>query len=202
MIHSAKRELHNHSKRGVVSIPLKLAIFTFAGLAITWLSRRSLRSIRSHGFYRFFAWMTILALILLNVDFWFQTPFKLHQLLSWFLLLSSLLLVIPGVRLLREIGKPDDERADPSLLGMEKTSELVTVGIYQYIRHPLYSSLLFLAWGAFFKHVSWEGEALAVLSSIFLTTTARIEETENLDYFGDEYRDYMDRTKMFVPYLF
>ena len=35
-------------------------------------------------------------------------------------------------------------RENAALLELEKTSRLVTVGLYRYIRHPLYSSLLFL----------------------------------------------------------
>ena len=69
-------------------------------------------------------------------------------------------------------------------------------------RHPLYSSLLFLAWGTFFKHPSWIGVCLAVLATFFLTMTAKVEEGENISFFGDVYRDYMKQTKMFVPFLF
>jgi protein-S-isoprenylcysteine O-methyltransferase Ste14 len=104
--------------------------------------------------------------------------------------------------LLRLLGKPDRERIDPSLVGIEKTTELVTVGIYGYIRHPLYSSLLFLSWGAFFKQPSWAGACLALMATFFLTATAKIEETENMHFFGDVYQTYMEKTKMFIPWLF
>ena len=69
-------------------------------------------------------------------------------------------------------------------------------------RHPLYSSLLFLAWGAFFKHPSWVGVSLVLIATFFLTMTARVEETENMHYFDPAYQSYMKRTKMFVPFLF
>jgi len=156
---------------------------------------------RSHGFYRFFAWEAILALILINIDYWFVDPFSPHQIIAWVLLLISLFMVIQGFNLLRK-GKTDETRADPALLGLEKTAELVTTGVYRYIRHPLYSSLFFLAWGTFFKYPSWVGVALAALASISLSITARIEETENINYWGSEYQNYMERTKMFVPFLF
>jgi protein-S-isoprenylcysteine O-methyltransferase Ste14 len=162
----------------------------------------SLRNFRSHGFYRFFVWEAILVLILLNLDYWFYALFSIHQLISWLLLIISIFLVVHGVQLLHAVGNPDDERTDPSLIGIEKTTELVTVGAYQYIRHPLYSSLLFLAWGTFFKHLSWIGVGLAVLATFFLTMTAKVEEREDVGFFGDVYRDYMKQTKMFVPFLF
>lgn len=75
--------------------------------------------------------------------------------LAWALLAVSLFLVLHGLRLLRTLGKPDQARGDTTLLPLEKTTQLVTVGAYRYIRHPLYSSLLFLAWGACCKHLTW-----------------------------------------------
>jgi len=184
-----------------MSLQFKVVVFIVASVGIVWVSWPSLRDFRSHGSYRFLAWETILALILLNLDYWFQSPFSANQIVSWVLLSISLFLVIHGMQLLRLVGKPDSKRDDPSLLGMEKTSELVMVGAYKYIRHPLYSSLLFLAWGAFFKHFSWLGVFLAALTTLFLTMTAKVEEAENIRFFGIAYQTYMKRTKLFVPYL-
>jgi protein-S-isoprenylcysteine O-methyltransferase Ste14 len=185
-----------------MSFQFKVIIFVVASVGIARLSWSSLRDFRSHGFYRFFAWEAILALILLNLDHWFDQPFSSHQLVSWPLLTISLFLVIHGVQLLRQVGKPDSERNDPSLLGIEKTTELVAVGAYRYIRHPLYSSLLFLAWGAFFKRPSWIGVVLSAITTFFLAMTAKREETENIRFFGPAYQAYMKQTKMFIPFLF
>ena len=114
----------------------------------------------------------------------------------------SAILVIIGVRLLRQRGSPDEQRDDVPLVAFEKTTTLVETGAYGYIRHPLYSSLLFLAWGIFFKAPSWLGGLLALAASLSLVATARVEEAENLGFFGEEYRDYMRKTKMFIPFLF
>ena len=88
------------------------------------------------------------------------------------------------------------------LVGIEKTTRLVTTGIFKYIRHPLYSSLLLLAWGVFFKNPSWAACGLAVGATAFLLATARTEEAENVRYFGSAYQAYMRQTKMFIPYFF
>ncbi len=177
-------------------------LFVAATTVLIVVSRQSLRRVRSHGFYRFLAWETLLVMFLLNVQGWFLDPLAWHQVVSWVLLMLSLALVILGVRLLRKTGGQDLQRDDPSLLGMEKTSRLVTAGVYRYIRHPLYSSLLLLGWGIFFKSPSWLDAGLALLCTLFLTTTARLEERENIDYFGPAYVTYMKRTKMFVPWVF
>jgi protein-S-isoprenylcysteine O-methyltransferase Ste14 len=185
-----------------MTFQFKAIVFIVASVGIAWVSRASLRNFLSHGFYRFFAWEATLALILLNLDYWFYEPFSMHQIIAWLLLIVSLFLVIHGVQLLRMVGKPDSKRDDPSLLGMEKTTELVKVGAYRYIRHPLYSSLLFLSWGVFFKNLSWVAVFLALISTFALTMTARMEETENVQFFGLAYQDYMKRTRMFIPFLF
>jgi protein-S-isoprenylcysteine O-methyltransferase Ste14 len=185
-----------------MTFQLKLIIFILASVGITWVSRSCLREIRSHGFYRFFAFESILVLILLNLDRWFHNPFSVHQVISWILLTVCTVLVVHGVLSLYSRGKPQPDRDDPTLLGIEKTTELVTEGAYRYIRHPLYSSLLFLTWGAFFKAPSAIGFSLALIATFFLTMTARIEETENICFFGEAYESYMKQTKMFIPYLF
>jgi protein-S-isoprenylcysteine O-methyltransferase Ste14 len=111
-------------------------------------------------------------------------------------------MVIYGAILLRKIGKLDTARSDPTLIGIEKTAELVTVGAYRYIRHPIYSSFVYGAWGVFFKRPAFTSGCLAVITIIFITITAKMEETENIQYFGDAYREYMKRTKMFIPFFF
>ena len=185
-----------------MSFQFKVIVFIVASAGLTWVSWPSLRGLRFHGFHRFFAWEAILVLVLLNIDFWFHEPFSLHQLISWPLLVVSLFLVIHGFLLLRRIGKPDSGRNDPSLVGIEKTTKLVTQGAYRYIRHPLYSSLFFGTWGVFFKRPSWPGLLLVAITIFFLIMTAKIEEAEDIRFFGAEYQSYMKQTKMFVPFLF
>ena len=176
--------------------------FLLGSAAIIFISRGSLRHPRSHGLYRFFAWEILLGMFLLNTQGWFRDPFVWYQLISWILLIASIVLVIEGVRLLRGIGKLDAGQRDASLLGLEKTTRLVTIGLYRYIRHPLYSSLLFLGWGMFFKSPSWLDAGLALLCTAFLFATARVEERENINFFGDEYIEYMRHSKMFIPFVF
>lgn len=78
---------------------------------------------------------------------------------------------------------------------------LVTTGIYRYIRHPMYSSLLFLAWGALLKSVTPGTLTLTGIATLTLVVTAKVEEAEDLVRFGEEYRNYMLRTRLFVPFL-
>jgi protein-S-isoprenylcysteine O-methyltransferase Ste14 len=181
----------------------KIASFLFTTMIIVYISRASLRSPQSHGFYRFFAWECILALFLLNVDFWFYQPLAWYQLTAWTLLFASLIPLALGVNALRSRGKPTANRmSDPSLLAFEKTTQLVTSGIYKYIRHPLYSSLFLLTWGTFFKHFSVAGIVLAITATFFLVFTAKADERECIQFFGADYQNYMKHTRRFIPFLF
>ena len=181
---------------------LKFIIFLLVITGLAYVSRASLRAPRSHGFYRFFAWAVILVLFLRNVDAWFRTPLAWHQVVSWLLLCASLVPLVLGVRLLRRAGRSVSRGEDAALLGMEKTAVLITSGVYGYVRHPMYSSLLLLTWGIFFKQTGWIGALLVLTATVLLTATARAEEQENIRFFGQAYSDYMQRTRMFIPFLF
>ena len=172
----------------------QLAVFVSSSIFILWFSRVSLRDWRLHGFFRFFAFESILALILLNAEVWFDDPFSPLHILAWLILLASLFLIVHGVYLLRVIGKPQGN--------IEQTTALVKIGAYKFIRHPLYASLLYLAWGAFLKQVTWVTLVLVLAASLFLFATARVEEDENANKFGRAYVEYMRATKRFVPFVF
>jgi protein-S-isoprenylcysteine O-methyltransferase Ste14 len=180
---------------------IKLVLFVTGTAAIVWVSRTSLRDRQSHGFYRTFAWEVILVSFVLNINYWFVDPFSPRQMIAWILLVISLLLIVLGVQAFRRQGNIDPGRADPTLVGVEKTTRLVSSGVYHYIRHPFYSSLLFLTWGIFFKHMTGIGFLLGILASLLLFITAKKEEAENTAYFGAAYQAYMQRTKMFIPYI-
>ena len=181
---------------------IRALIFGIVSVYCMYVSWQNLLRPGMHGFYRFFAWELIAALIALNAPYWMNNPFSsISQVIASLFLLTSIFLLVHGVYLLKVFGKPDKNRTDEGLLAFEKTSRLVTVGVYKYIRHPLYSSLLFLAWGAFFKHLSWFGLLLAVSASLFLVITAKKDEDECLLYFGNTYHAYMQGTKRFIPFI-
>lgn len=151
---------------------------------------------RSHGFYRFFAWELIVALLLLNIDAWFPNPLSWHQVVSRLLLINSIVVITVAVRCLASQGKRAKHReTEPHLLDFEKTTFLVTTGIYHDIRHPLYSSLLFLTWGTFFKRPTWFATLLALAATLFLLATAKSDEAECIRFFGPAYERYMKQTK-------
>ncbi|NOZ74232.1 MAG: isoprenylcysteine carboxylmethyltransferase family protein [FCB group bacterium] len=185
-----------------MSLTVRIIIFIILSGGLCWVSRSALGHFHAHGWYRFFAWEAMTALILTNINYWFTAPFSVRQLFSWVLLLLSIFLAIGGFHRLHTEGKHDPNRTDPALKSFEKTSQLVTTGVYRYLRHPLYAALFYLNWGAFFKHPSPVGIALAGLAAIFLILTAKAEEKENRRFFGPAYEEYMTKTKRLIPFVY
>jgi protein-S-isoprenylcysteine O-methyltransferase Ste14 len=179
-----------------------IIIFLLGSIGFVILSRKAFFNPHLHGFPRFFAFEAILGLVVVNAPVWFASPFSPLQIVSWVLLLGSLLIAIHAFRVLHKFGNPDKSIPDASRLGLEKTTRLVRKGLYRVIRHPMYASLLCFAWGAFLKQIASLSIILLVLASLALITTAFLEERENLRNFGDEYADYMKCTRRFIPFIF
>ncbi len=172
---------------------IKLIIFAVGTLGIVFISLHSAGKLRSYGFLRFFAFESILVLILYNVEHWFRNPFSILQIISWLLIIASVVIVSSGFYMLRKFGEPKDV--------IDDTAVLVTQGIYKYIRHPLYSSLILLVWGVFLKDITLVSFALALVASGLPVAMAKVEEKDNISKFGDDYSEYIKTTKMFIPFI-
>jgi protein-S-isoprenylcysteine O-methyltransferase Ste14 len=176
-------------------------MFVVGTVLLVRFSRRALTNPEAHGFYRFFVFEGILVLVLLNQPCWFRDPFSPQHLLSWLLLGASIYLVVQSFFLLRRLGGRVERSDMPENHAFENTGRIVDEGLYRYIRHPMYASLLYLGWGAFLKQITFISVILIVLVTVFVIIAARVEERENLAFFGSDYFHYMQRTKMFIPYI-
>lgn len=180
---------------------IRLALFIICTLFFIRFSWRALGNQGAHGFYRFFVFEGLLLLILLNHPYWFKDPFSLLHLVSWFLLFVSITFIVQSLIKLKEYGGYAERNDMLENHSFENTAYIVEKGLYRYIRHPMYSSLLFLGWGAFLKHITLLNIGLILLVSVFLIVTSKVEERENIRFFGTAYEDYMQQTKMFIPWL-
>lgn len=172
---------------------IRLVAFALATVGSLAIAGRSLVNPRRHGFYRFFAFEAIFALILVNSLDWFMNPLSWVQIASWLLLAASIALAVHSYALLRSVGRPTG--------GVEQTTRMVDVGVYRFIRHPLYTSLVLLTCGALLKHITPLTVGLAALACACMILTALMEEHENLRKFGGAYADYVRRTRRFIPFV-
>lgn len=81
--------------------------------------------------------------------------------------------------------------------------QLVTHGIYRWIRHPLYTALLLFALGMpLILRSLWGAAAglLIIVPSLWLRV--RQEEALLVEAFGDDYRAYMARSGRLLPRLY
>ncbi len=179
---------------GELLVLLQWMAFGAFSVGAVWLSRYSLLKPRAYGFARFFAFELIFALLIRAAPFWFADPLAIRQVASWILLLASGALAVHGFYLLHTVGQPSED--------IETTTVFVQQGAYRWIRHPLYLSLMLLAWGCFLKMTDSPGGLLVIGATALLVITARVEEAENMRKFGAAYEDYCQRTKMFIPTLF
>jgi protein-S-isoprenylcysteine O-methyltransferase Ste14 len=181
---------------------IRMTLFIIGTLFFIRISWQSLLNQGTHGFYRFFVFEGILILVLLNHHRWFTNPFSPLQILSWVLLISSIYFVIQSLLLLKKRGGYAEREGMPENLAFENTVNVVEEGLYCYVRHPMYSSLLFLGWGAFFKQITILNIWLIAFVTVFIIAAAKVEERENIRFFGAVYESYMQRTKKFIPFLF
>jgi protein-S-isoprenylcysteine O-methyltransferase Ste14 len=85
---------------------------------------------------------------------------------------------------------------------MIKEQKLVTGGPYQFIRHPIYTAFILILGSAPFISANWL-IGIAWIGMTLLEVASRIgfEESLMLEYFGDQYRQYMKRTGRLLPRL-
>lgn len=81
--------------------------------------------------------------------------------------------------------------------------ELISGGPYAFVRHPMYTSFMLMGLGQALLLSNWVA-GLAGLFGFAVLFFLRVDKEERmmLEIFGPQYRDYMQRTKRLVPYLY
>jgi protein-S-isoprenylcysteine O-methyltransferase Ste14 len=176
-------------------------IFCILSLPLVALSWRSMFSLKNHGVFRFVVWECILWLSIQNYRYLIVREFDFQRIVSSILMMASLALVVSAAFIMHKKGKATSLRTDSTLFAFEKTTELVESGVFGYVRHPMYGSLLFLTWGILLRNIEMSLTVIAVISTCASVIAALIEEKENIHYFGDRYNRYRLKTKMFIPFI-
>jgi protein-S-isoprenylcysteine O-methyltransferase Ste14 len=80
--------------------------------------------------------------------------------------------------------------------------KLSTSGPYRWVRHPLYTigSAFIISFGLMADN--WFIVLMGILAFIAMAVRTPKEEANLIEKFGDEYREYMNRTGRFLPRLF
>jgi protein-S-isoprenylcysteine O-methyltransferase Ste14 len=175
-------------------------------LATWWAKKRLLRRFtpHSHRWYRLFynlaagvTLLPILALVVLLPDRPLYTVplpwsglFVLGQVGACIALVVGLLQTgVLSFLGLRQLTHPSGEAP----------AELVTSGLYRYVRHPLYTAGLALIWLT--PVMTLNVLALDLAFTAYIIVGARYEERKLRREFGQAYADYCERTPMLIPRL-
>ena len=79
----------------------------------------------------------------------------------------------------------------------DNSPELVVKGLYQYVRHPLYTAGLLFIW--LLPVMTLNLLALVIGLSVYLVVGAIVEEKKLVNEFGDVYVEYQKQTPMLIP---
>ncbi len=85
---------------------------------------------------------------------------------------------------------------------LQPNHRLVQNGIYAWIRHPLYLSLLLIPPGIALVFASLLAVPILVLALAFVSDRMRREDRLLASHFGTEFEDYRSRTRKLIPLLF
>ena len=121
--------------------------------------------------------------------------------LNFFWFLGLLLLIIGGITMCA--GRITLGRYAFLIITIETTQKLVKKGPYAYIRHPIYTGVLFLFLGYIISFSSIIGLIIIIPFFIFWgRKRMNLEEKQLINTFGDEYREYMTKTKRLIPMIY
>ncbi len=77
---------------------------------------------------------------------------------------------------------------------------LITDGPYRIIRHPIYTAFIFILGSTLFISANWLiGLSWIGMTVLEIISRIRFEEGLMLEYFGDQYREYMQKTGKLFP---
>lgn len=81
-------------------------------------------------------------------------------------------------------------------------TDLITTGLYKYIRNPTYLGLFILNIGVWLIWPTWTIFLLNIIFILFLDIQVRCEEDYLYSVHGNKYVEYKKRTKRYIPFVY
>jgi len=96
----------------------------------------------------------------------------------------------------------DDNWTECHEYQVKKNHELITNGIYRYVRHPIYSAALLMVSGALLVSGSFTFIFGLIIIFIACEVSAQREEKILTKNFDKKYIEYKKTTKKFIPFVY
>jgi protein-S-isoprenylcysteine O-methyltransferase Ste14 len=121
---------------------------------------------------------------------------------NWILMIIGTLILIASLRMFRLTHKALGRMWSHSL-DLREGHRLVTSGVYEKVRHPMYTAFWAWALGAAFLIPNWVAglSGLIGFGTLFFLRVGQEEEMMRQE-FGEEYDAYMGRTKRILPGIY
>mgnify|MGYP000418369904 FL=1 len=114
-------------------------------------------------------------------------------------ILALVFLIIAIIMIVLSINKFKKNRTTISPLRPNKTSSLITSGIYNYTRNPMYLGLLLMLISTALFIKNFISFLIIPLFVIFINKNQILPEEQNLEnIFGEEYRNYTKKVKRWI----
>ncbi|MEN7549009.1 isoprenylcysteine carboxylmethyltransferase family protein [Rapidithrix thailandica] len=79
---------------------------------------------------------------------------------------------------------------------------LITEGVFQYVRHPLYTATFLLSWGYVLYSPTLASLVSMIWINLYLLIGTKLEEKKLIEEFGNEYKEYQKNVPAFFPRKF
>ena len=136
--------------------------------------------------------MTVISIILSTTR---MIPIITFTNIRWIFVLSGILCFIIGITLWLKAVIID--RLDAHII----KNELVTTGVYAYVRNPVYSAFMFVCTGVLLIYGNLVLLVLPIIYWGFMTVLMKLTEEKWLeDLYGKEYVQYRQRVNRCIPW--
>ena len=136
--------------------------------------------------------MTVISIILSTIR---MIPIIIFTNIRWIFVLSGILCFIIGITLWLKAVIID--RLDTHII----KNELVTTGVYAYVRNPVYSAFMFVCTGVLLIYGNLVLLLLPIFYWGFMTVLMKSTEEKWLeDLYGKEYVQYRQRVNRCIPW--
>ena len=136
--------------------------------------------------------MTVISIILSTTR---MIPIITFTNIRWIFVLSGILCFIIGITLWLKAVIID--RLDAHII----KNELVTTGVYAYVRNPVYSAFMFVCTGVLLIYGNLVLLVLSIIYWGFMTVLMKLTEEKWLeDLYGKEYIQYRQRVNRCIPW--